>query len=58
VWGLLAADSVALVKLACPLPSRGTELAKTVAPSWKVTEPVVTGLPALVTAATKVTGCP
>jgi hypothetical protein len=58
VCGLPVTDSAAVVKLAWPLLSRGTELARVLIPSLKVTVPWVTGVPLLVTVAVKVTGWP
>ena len=45
---------VLIEKLACPLAFNPTTLASVVAPSLKVTDPVVTALPALNTVAVKV----
>ena len=45
---------VLIEKLACPLAFNAAALARIVAPSLKVTEPVVTALPPLNTEAVKV----
>ncbi len=50
----LPAFSVAMLKVAWPLASRGSAGLRGMLPLWKVTVPPVTGLPPLVTEAVNV----